>query len=45
MKTTKVGLVRCKDGRWYIEGYGVVWEKDLIKALKELIVEEECTGF
>lgn len=45
METTKVELVRCKDGRWYIEGYGVVWEKDLIIALKEVVPEDECTGF
>lgn len=34
-------ITRSKDGRWHIEDYGMVWEKDLIKALKELVEEEE----
>jgi hypothetical protein len=42
---TKVTLTRCKDGRWQIEGYGLVWEKDLIKSLKEVVPEEDCSGW
>ena len=40
-----VTLTRCKDGRWQIEGYGLVWEKDLVKSLKEVVEEEECPGW
>jgi len=41
----EVILTRCKDGRWLIEGYGLVWEKDLVTSLKEVVEEEDCPGW
>jgi hypothetical protein len=39
----KINITRSNDGRWYIANYGLIWEKDLLQALKDLIPEDKET--
>jgi hypothetical protein len=37
-------LLNLSAGRWIIEGYGTVWENELVKSLKEYFEDAEAEG-